>query len=448
MTLPDLLRDAADGAPSGAPDPGLWDRGRRVHRRRRVGTAVVVLATLALLASLLSYDRARSATRIEPASGGDALPTRIWEPSPWLPTTDEKGPLGRLAAMVPAARGTWRGARSELGWVGISAATGEYRFLDLPGLSGDGSYGAVLSPDGRAVAYWSTGPTTDTPNTERGGIAAIGFYDTVTGEVRRQRIETAHGLEPQTLAWAGDDLVLASYGQISGGDDDSVMKQSSSTVADAIHRWWPRDGIYNELESFADGQGDLADLEAVSPSAAVVHLDGNGWSRLDLQTGERDEVGRPVDLSGSGVSALSPDGDQVLTVSGTSNPGPLTRQELAGESAPMVVPGPADVRRVVAVLDDRTAVVERLETGADLDTPDRHALTRVDLRTGQRTDLVLLPPNGSGGDVVATDLLGVPPVDRPKPPRPLDPRARAAALGGVAIAGLLALVMWRRRVRL
>ena len=75
-------------------------------------------------------------------------------------------------------------------------------------------------------------------------------------------------------------------------------------------------------------------------------------------------------------------------------------------------------------------------------------LFRSDLRTGDRTDLVRLPPNSLGGVQFATDLLGVPPVDRVAPPRPLDPRARAAGLGVVALGGLLALILWRRRVRL
>ena len=55
-TLHERLGDLAGSAPVPPPDPDLWDRARRYHRRRRVGTAAVAAAcVLAVVALVGSY---------------------------------------------------------------------------------------------------------------------------------------------------------------------------------------------------------------------------------------------------------------------------------------------------------------------------------------------------------------------------------------------------------
>lgn len=114
-----------------------------------------------------------------PADAPAGLPSRLHEPSPWLPGTAEDGPLGQLIAVLPAQHGSWTGEST--GTVGISATTGEYRFLDPPDQSDHTQ--VALAPDGRHLAYWTTGPTTDTPNTN-------GDYQQVTAGVA---VDDRHG---------------------------------------------------------------------------------------------------------------------------------------------------------------------------------------------------------------------------------------------------------------
>ena len=211
-TLHDRLADLADEAPASLPDPGLWDRGRRYHRRRRAGTLAVLGVAVLVLALLGGIGRHRAAPPVQPATGSVGLPDRVWNPSPWLPTTDRPG---QLIAVTGAQRGSWTGMHP--GVVGISATTGEYAFLDLPDAELDVSETPVLSPDGRRVAYWLTGETAGTPNTSRGPITGVAVLDTGTGDVSRHWIRTAHGLMPDFLAWADDETVVFSAGQIVGG---------------------------------------------------------------------------------------------------------------------------------------------------------------------------------------------------------------------------------------
>ena len=134
-TLHDRLSDLADEAPGSAPPSDLWATGRRLHRRRRAGTAVVVAAALVALAGLGGLGWSRSHDTVRPAGTDTPLgmPDQIWSASEHLPGTDDTGPIGPLVAVVPTVRDSWTGNRSN-GLLGISA-TGEYAFLDLPHLS-------------------------------------------------------------------------------------------------------------------------------------------------------------------------------------------------------------------------------------------------------------------------------------------------------------------------
>ena len=202
-TLHDRLSDLADEA-SSDPLPGdLWATGRRLHRRHRAGTALVVAIVVGLLTGITGLSWSRSHVDVEPASevGRLGFPDRFYWPSEDLPTTTDTGPIGPLSALLSGIQKP----------VGISG-TGEYAILDLPGWSQGNQFDArgespELSADGTRVAYWSSGRSTGDP-VDRGvdPYTGVSVYDTVTGEVDTYPVETAHGLMPADLVWAGDDV--------------------------------------------------------------------------------------------------------------------------------------------------------------------------------------------------------------------------------------------------
>src|SRR5690349_8960591 len=136
------LRDLAYQAPPAETVDAdeLWVAGRRrVRRQRLIGVAVAAaLAVLVGTAALV----VPAPVVVMPAGEVHApgFPTRVYTPSRWLAGTDDKGPLGQLALITGAPRHDGNGI------VGVSATTGEYRFLDLPGFV-EGTT-PDLAPDG------------------------------------------------------------------------------------------------------------------------------------------------------------------------------------------------------------------------------------------------------------------------------------------------------------
>lgn len=436
-SLHDRLADLAADAPPGSADPGLWDRGVRYHRRRRLGTAAIALVVVVGLVAIGALDWWRARPEPMPAGGTPALPTRIWTPSPWLPGTGEAGPPGQLAAVQYAERKGWTG--TDPGVVGISAATGEYRFLDLP--DAHVADGVALSPDGRRVAYWTTGQTRRSPNSAHGPVTGVAVYDTATGEVARHEVPTDHGLSVEDLVWADPDRLVFSHLQWRAGDGGDDMLQSSANEDSGLLVWKPGAGgapvaipktLGWSIEQ-STGQGQLL-------------LTGEGMRFLDL---DRPELMRTVVLPRDGymrVAAVDVDGTRVAWPRGNRNPNTIAYGEVVdGERVDFTdVPDSKRTFAVVAWLDqDHVAAIQR---------PSRSigpgALMSVDVRTGEASEIVRFPSDTYGnGTEVATGLLDTPSVDRPKPPRPLDPRVVTTGLVLVTGAGVLALLAWRRRVR-
>jgi hypothetical protein len=292
-----------------------------------------------------------------------------------------------------------------------------------------------LSPDGRHVAYWLGGDTTDTPNTRSGPITGVAVYDVTTGEVSRHWIPTPHGLRPDFLAWADADTLVFSAGQLVGGDDDSEMAQATSRFAT------PTMWRLGEEPMPVPGARRGVGLEGAA----------HGWVLLEHLLIKLDEPRRarrieypePAGAVGSmHFVALGPSG-QIATVPGTRNPGG-------------VVAGPADRVRPVADSDGTWGVVDWIDadTIATLRRLGslRHgwstALYRITLATGASQELVRFPDECCGGSwQFATDLLDAPSVEGVEPPSPMDPRATAGLSIAVVVAALGALVVWRRRVR-
>jgi hypothetical protein len=437
-SLHDRLADLAGDAPRGGPVPDLWDRAVRHHRVRRAGTVAIAAVAVLALVALGALDWWRARPEPAPAGSAPALPTRIWMPDKWLPGTDDAGPLGQLAALQWAVRGSWTG--DEAGYAGISAATGEYRFLDLPDAVLEGPGPVALSPDGRHVAYWFTGDTAKSPNSGSGPVVGVAVYDTTTGEVVRAAIPTEHGLSVDAVAWLDERRVVFTYGHWDGGDGDPEMDQSSGTTVPGIQVWDFQAGTEparlpgsRAVDSGIEYAGEGRVVTSANGWVVVV---GPGGSRLPtlVATGHQE-----------GASAIDRDADRVAWPGGAANPSSVLISPL-GEGAfrRLAVPGTRKTYRLAGWPDPRhVAAVQRVGDGYD-----RTVLRLVDVATGEATE-VLRYPVGSNGYAthLATDLLRTPSVQRPRPPDPLDPRKLTGAAVAVVLGALLAVVAWRRRVR-
>ncbi len=444
MTLHDQLERLAERADLDAGPTGgeLWDRGTRYRRRIRTGTAAITAGTLLGLAVIagVSLDRAGPAPEPAPANAPTGLPSQIWEPSPWLPGSAEVGPPGQVVTVIEnQLRRSWTG--STYGVVAISAATGDYRFLDLPRLALGDHTDVALAPDGRHLAYWTTGSSTGAPNTtstfEGRPVTGFAVYDTDSGEVRTHPVPTRHGLQPDTLTWTGPGTVVVSYLQQQRGGDDGFASGGETWVWDVrgeaprhAPRWlsagsWsvPSNGRAFLAGRRADRILDGATFEVLARPPRATHLD-----------------------SGSGL-AISPDGARVA---GLWTPG----QGISRTPSPVAVArlvDPAETTRVRSetetyvllgwIDDDHVAAV-----GAGGRDRFHSAVLEVDVDDGSARELVVVP-NGVAPIEWATDLLDSPVVDRPAPPRPLDPRWVTGGLVVLVVAGGLSLRGWRRRVQ-
>lgn len=434
-TLHDRLADLADDAPPGGPVPDLWDRARRYHRQRRAGTVVIAAAVVLGLLMLGSLDWWRSRPEPVPANGSPALPQHLWRPSKWLPGTDDAGPLGQLAAVEAATRGSWGGDQE--GVVGISAVTGEYRYLDLPDVVYPGFERVALSPDGRHVAYWYRGETAKSPNSSSGPTVGVAIYDSTTGDVVRHPVPTDHGLWAEDLVWADSDRLVFRYLQYQGGDADDEMSQSSGGDDSGLLAWSLDTGEVTRL-----GRGQ--DVESSTGHGQLL-LSGGRMTWLDV-----DHPAQPIrfDMPDRGlmyIAAVDDRGERVAWPVGSRNPNTVAIGSVdGGRVVSTEVPDSGRTFRVRAWLDADHILVDR-RAGPGF---GRTALFDVDIRTGTSTEVLRYPMNNYGsGAVLARDLLDVPSVDRPAPPTPPDPRKLAGGAAALVLGGLGALVLWRRRVR-
>ncbi|GAA4720219.1 hypothetical protein [Nocardioides conyzicola] len=437
-TLHDRLTDLAEEAPAGGPVPDLWERGRRVHLVRRAGTLGIVAAAVLLLAVIVGVDWQRSAPEPTPARGTVGLPDRVWAPSPWLPSTDRPG---QLVALSSADKGTWTGAHSAV--VGISASSGEYAFVDLPGAELENG-GAELAPDGQHIAYWLRGTTTGTPLSESGPITGVAVYDLRTGDVAQHWITTPHGLSPEFLTWADTSTVVFSAGQIRGGDDASGMDQSSASFGPVAA--WSVGGEPRPVAGVEPG----FHLEGAGHGRILVGTFSDRPSRGHLMVDVADPTGARFievpDSSGAigSLHYVSPDasGRRIALVPGNSNP----HQVYAGVAGDLTkVPRSGQTFGVVDWIDPDTIVTLRRVKGP---FDGKSALYRVSISTGTARELVRFPVDTYGGSwQFATDLLDAPSVEAVEPPSPVDPRATATLSVLVCLAAAIALVLWRRRVR-
>lgn len=457
--LADLAGDVASPGPA---DPAvLWRAGRQRQRRRTAAAGLAACAVLlagvsgaGLLLPSTDLATAPSATTAKPA-----LPDRLYAPSRWLESNDDD-PVGPFAALGSAGRG-WSG---DYAYVGISAVSSDYRFLDLPAAvgAGAGEHDPVLSPSGRFVAYWLGGRTEERPAEIIEGedpIVGIGVYDTVTGEAVRSIVRTEHGLAPGQLVWVSQDRV---YFQASELAADATP---TSYEARALGAGWtvrlgdsiehPRE-LGEEPVVLPPGRGSghalvsdrrgrlLLDTWAVDEREAE---EGSQLVLVDFDRGgsRRFEVTAGVQLSG--VSALRPDGalagleddDGVHTI-----PAPVVVSK-RGERT--VVPG-VDAYGVEGWAGPRL-VVYRVVEDLEQDAGGSTTLSAVDPKTGAAEVLVRMPAGPGHMNVhgYASDLFAVPAVRRAAPEAPVDPRLLLTGAGVLLVAAVVVLRLWRRRAQ-
>ena len=417
------LERLAEDAPRSVPSSDLWRSGRRYGRRKTFARSLVALSCLTLVLAVGSTWIDLTPDQDQVAADPDAktwLPDELFTPDPWLrSTTDRDGPPGQLIAVV---RGEHRRFfSSEQGFYGVSAETGDYRFLNLPGLA----QGATISvsPDGTKVAYWLANPQVS------GFADGFAVYDTVSGEVDRHRIESRFGLVGEGFGWT----------------EDSVWVQYSELAEPPTNDGWSADQAPTLIKNLIDGTTTIEDVGSVDLSSAT-----SGSAGLVSNRRKGFTVVDPVDpnvrtryqstLQVHPAPLLTTDGTRVagLRATNTSRDGePLLVGTLptGGNRVEMTeLPGVKGFQ--VFGWQDNTHVL-----GLFANTPMVESLN---VETGETTPAVNLSDATWGTSVLATDLLGSPIRDGVEPKAPPN---TWSLISVAAVAAALGLWIWRRRVR-
>ena len=447
--LRDRLEDLAAHTPHGVPPVDLWDRGVRRRRALRAATAAVVAAVV-LLVGVAGWATRSGEQRAEPADthGTPHLPDRFYEPSPWLHSFD--GPPGQLVATGTAEHQSLFHIRTDV--YGVTASGGEYGFLDLPQLAfrsdHAGSQPPVLSPDGRFLAYWTTGPTPGSPNTALVGqtVAGVAVFDAVTGAVRTARLATKHGIMPLAMAWSDARTLVLSAGQIQGGDDSRL--RSGSYSDGALLAWRLEDARPSPLTVPRGADGTTEDLSVGRGFVVATNtMASRGWLIWPRTPARDRRVRLPAEQV---IPVISPTVTRVATVAGDRNPNRLVVSGLpVGGSSVRGTPV-GDSRQYYRPLlwtDDHhvAAVVRNPDRGAE---PLTARLDLVDVDTGSARTLVdHLQGGGTAWDQLsfASSLLTAPSAHASPPPRPWD--LRGVAIGVLIATACLALAFWGIRGR-
>jgi hypothetical protein len=425
--LTERLRDLADEAPAPLSASGLWREGQSRHRRRIVTVAAVVGAFVALAAGTGygSWHSRQPDPAAPPAtnSGPMAIPDRFFTPSPWLSSTATPG---RLVAVLHATRDhfPWGSANDQI--VGVSAGSQRYRFIDLPQRS-TADLDVALSPDGRHLAYWISGPTRKQTSYDWPPVTGIAIDDLTTGQVETHQIASDYGLVGETLQWT-----------------------DASTVVVECSRFLRRQGAFSSgpfLRAYRVGSRAWTALPGASQEVVQsedVFADMPSYRRIDLYDPRTGKGMGHVRLSQLvWKAALDPAGGRVAGIwAGSNRSGPpskllvgmmrhgrVTLQRPPATGRYYGVLGWADARHIVATTSAGTNGL---------------ALVSVDVVTGSQRVLVRTPWTEVE---IAADALEHP-VTAPAvvPPTPWNPRPIAAwsLLALVLLSGGAFLVRWAR----
>nr|WP_300053117.1 hypothetical protein [uncultured Nocardioides sp.] len=436
-----LERLAAQAPDRGVDPDALWTKGRR-RQRVRTGVVAAALAVVALLGTTTTPLLVQRAEQVGPAGSDDRmiLPDVVRQPGAWEPTF-ETLPT-RLSAVGTGVRdGLWS---SRNAWWGVAAATGESRFLDLPGAAVDVGGEPALSADGRRVAYWVTGEVDGVPivagqvGEDLEPVVGIAVLDLETGERQVWEVASDHGLSVNGAAWAGD-VLWWSAGPVREDEESGAIIGTSE-----LHMWDLSTGDRSEpgggrpwLGQVGGAPGGFVEQRGDRQVTRVVGLGRPTTLRVTLPeaTPEAAAIIEPtMSTDGSRIaSLLMPDagvfdGSPMAVLVGDASArrvemgavGDATAQAILGWRSPtdLVVAGLADVE------EGRPQQVNRAWT--------------LDVTTGERTPLVDFSGNTPQ---VAADAWTAEVV--PAPGAPFAPDPRLVGLGLLVVA----LVVWRVLVR-
>jgi hypothetical protein len=419
--LPERLRDLADEAPGPLSASGLWQEGRRRHRRRIMTAATVVGAIVAITAGAGYGDwRSRQPDPAAPPatySGPMAIPDRFYEPSPWLPSTSTPG---RLVAIMPDVEQHHVIGGPSPGVVGIAAGSQRYSFLDLPDLDRVFGNSVALAPDGLHIAYVYDGPVPDSP-TKESNAYGVAVLDLTTGKLSRHAVSAPYGINNVAFRWATRSRLMVSVSARHDAPNGHLAgiyrgPDLNCDIADDACRASPR-GVWAWDDDTVNG--------------------GSGYAHLE---GAHQVV---VDDPATGARQASFHVDRVLYYGGalTADRTRLTGLVRNGRVALHHIPGTRRYFDVVGMRDPRhvLAVHNWKWDGAELRS--------VDVVTGRTATVSRFKvPTEIAGDAVASgDVVASVP-----PPRPWN--KRALVLTVLATLVTLAAMVWldsrrRRRVR-
>jgi hypothetical protein len=435
--LRDLLHDLAEEQPAVRVAPDTWQRGRSAHRRGVVLASVATAAAVGLFAvggtTLVRDvsgsdvpDPAGSSTPLALPSHVHALPEHgnrvqgdvaTWQPD-FAARTVAVGPL---SVVFPSDGG------SDPGIVGVSAESGDYLGLDLPGLQAAGVFRdetnvAALSADGTRLAYaWSRGGIDQAPS----GVRVL---DLRTGEATTHRIPAPYGVLVSGLSWSPDQRFVAF--------NASVYTDGSGTIRGARHftvrRLDRRTGAIETVPDLQRGEGattvnDAGDVRV--PGSATLPQDG-GEDRLVIE-GSTTTVAWSTAGTELALGMAEGDVGVVRRTGGASFLSTPWQEAEADDPAPAQVLGWAGPATVAARSSD----------------DDRVLLLSTTSTREPRTLLTMDPAVQFPS--VATDLLGEPTRDYPTPgwaERWYDnPLVWFGGVGAVALLVLGLSVVRRRR---
>lgn len=455
--LRELLRDLAQDAPAIDTTAGsagdVWRRARRSRRRdliAAVSLSVVLLVVGGLVIGLIGPGL-QSTPPTAPAYGDGrlAIPNQIWVPSPWTPGTADAGPIGQLALIATAPRHTSWFHTEQDALFGVSAKTGQYRFLDLPRLAADSGVDPVLSPDGRYIAYFMSGQPSGT--FVQSHVTGLAVYDTASGAATFHPVPTVHGLDADSVTWdRRSTRVVAAFSQYVTRPGTSYQKPPLVVNALTGATWRLPLATNNLLEGGNAGPVP-GGVGVVSPNAtglAVLNLISGQIARFSFELKQAPGIG-PV-----GPPVINPHTNFVVFAGDPDSgvgPRPYTATVFPSlfPSDFAAGPGPPSVSRIATGRDFIFAVdgitrrgsllVEQYPPGARL--PGVPQVYAVQIGGGQVHRAIAL--HGSVANWVtpsfASDILRSRVVPARPPAAPRDPRL----VPGIVIGALIALgLLW------
>ncbi|WP_416958332.1 hypothetical protein ACNKF0_11020 [Nocardioides sp. T5] len=444
MTAPPIdvaerLERLAAHAPAGVIEPdSVWTHGRRRQRGRLAAAlaAVVAVGLLGTTATPLLLERVQ---RVEPADSAQpmVLPDVVRQPGSWesaFPSVP-----GRLSAVGIGTRsGLWSDRNA---FWGVSATTGESRFLDLPDALELGQ--VAVSHDGSRVAYWIA-TTADADALGQAGESAmladgVAVLDLETGERDVWTIESDHGLWTGGLAWAGD-VLWWSAGPAQAREDGAL------TARTRTHTW---DLGTDEREDATSPAGRRVSANGVGDAPGGFVEQGRS-GQVEVVIGDRDPrtlrlelpAGAP-DEAGTVHAALSTDGARLAALLMPdasiydSTPKPVVVGAVAGTRVALRQVDDAVAGTVLGWRSPTEVVVAGLDE-VEEGRPQRvHRAWALDVVSGARTDLTEF--SGSTPQVAA-DAWTAEVV--PAPDAPFAPDPRVVGAGGI-LALVFCISLWR-----